>query len=160
LPICWGDAGDPSVICTYPDATSPPSSGLTYTTLVNQTGGVRAQICDGSNAWAPFFDSVAQAVVQASAIECTIAIPPPPMGEELDFAKVNVQLVSGNDEEIIPNVGGEQGCGDGEGWYYDDLNAPMNVVLCPASCDHAQELAGPNQPGKVEVLFGCATIVQ
>lgn len=156
----WGDPLDASVICTYPDSTSPPSSGLTYTTLVSQTGGVRAQICDGANAWAPFFDSVAQAVVQASAIECTIAIPPPPPGEVLDFAKVNVQLVSGNDEEIIPNVGGEPGCGGGEGWYYDDPDAPMNVVLCPASCDHAQELAGPNQPGKVEVLFGCETIVQ
>ncbi len=156
----WGDANDPSVICTYPDSTSPPSSGLTYTTLVNQTGGVRAQICDGANAWGPFFDSVAQAVVEASEIECTLAIPPPPVGEELDFTKVNVQLVSGPDETIIPNVGGEPGCGGGEGWYYDDPNAPMNVVLCPASCDHAQQLAGPNQPGSVEVLFGCATIVE
>ncbi len=156
----WGDSQDPSVICEYSDGSSPPSSGLTYTTLVSQTGGVRAQLCDGANAWTPFFDAVAQAVVQASEIACVLEIPPPPPGEDLDYTKVNVQLVSGNDETIVPNVGDEAGCGTGEGWYYDDSAAPENVVLCPASCEHAQELAGPNQTGKVEVLFGCATIVE
>ncbi len=156
----WGSLQDPSVICQYPDMTSPPSSGLTYTTLVNQTGGVRAQICDGASAWNPFFNAVAQAVVAASEIECTLAIPPPPVGEELDYTKVNVQLVSGDVATIVPNVGSEANCGAGEGWYYDDPAAPTSVVLCPASCDDAQELAGPNQAGKVEVLFGCATIVE
>ncbi len=156
----WGDALDPSVICQYPDTTSPPSSGPTYTTLVQQTGGVRAQICDGSAAWASFFDSVAQAVVQSSQVDCVLAIPPPPMGEELDIDKVNVQLVSGMDVTLVPNVGSESGCGAGEGWYYDDPVTPTNVVLCPTSCDHAQELAGPGQVGKVEVLFGCDTIVR
>ena len=156
----WGDPNDPSVICEYPDTTSPPSAGPTYTTLVQLSGGVRAQICDGAAAWASFFDSVAQAVVQSSQIDCVLAIPPPPRGEELDIDKVNVQLVSGNDETVVPNVGTEAGCGNSEGWYYDDPIAPANVVLCPTSCAHAQDLAGPNQAGKVEVLFGCDTIVR
>jgi hypothetical protein len=156
----WGDPNDPSVICQYPDTSSPPSSGPTYTTLVQLSGGVRAQICDGAPAWASFFDSVAQAVVQSSEVDCVLAIPPPPQGEELDIDKVNVQLVSGSDVTVLPNVGNEAGCGNGEGWYYDDPVAPTNVILCATSCDHAQELAGPNQPGKVEVLFGCDTIVR
>jgi hypothetical protein len=156
----WGNANDPSVICEYPDMTSPPSAGPTYTTLVSQTGGVRAQICDGASAWGPFFDAVAQAVIETSAIACELAIPPPPQGETLDFAKVNVQLVSGGDATIIPNVGTQAGCGDGEGWYYDDPSDPTQVILCPTSCASAQDLAGPNQPGSVEVLFGCATIVR
>jgi len=156
----WGNANDPSVICEYPDMTSPPSAGPTYTTLVSQTGGVRAQICDGASAWGPFFDAVAQAVIETSAIACELDIPPPPQGEVLDFTKVNVQLVSGPDETIIPNVGDQAGCGNGEGWYYDNPSAPTQVILCPTSCATAQELAGPNQPGSVQVLFGCATIVQ
>ena len=156
----WGDPNDPTVTCQYPDTTSPPNAGPTYTTLVQLTGGVRAQICDGAPAWANFFDSVAQAVVQSSEVDCVLAIPPPPEGEELDIDKVNVELVSGNDATLIPNVTNQAGCGSGEGWYYDDPVTPANVILCPVSCDHAQDLAGPNQPGKVEVQFGCDTIVQ
>lgn len=156
----WGNPNDPSVICQYPDTTSPPSAGPTYTTLVQQSGGVRAKICDGAAAWGPFFDAVAQSVVQTSKIDCELTIPDPPQGQDLDFDKVNVDLVSGNSTETIPNVGTQAGCGNGEGWYYDDPAMPTSVVLCPTSCDHAQELTMPNQPGSVEVRFGCATIVQ
>ena len=156
----WGDANDPSVVCEYPDMSSPPNSGATYTTLVQQSGGVRAQLCDGAAAWSGFFNSVAQAVVESSEVDCVLAIPPPPEGEELAADKVNVKLVSGNNETLLPNVGDQAGCGAGQGWYYDDLAAPANVVLCPTSCDSAQDLAGPNQPGKVEVQFGCDTIVR
>jgi hypothetical protein len=156
----WGDPNDPSVTCEFPDMSSPSSSGPTYTTLVQLTGGVRAKICDGAPAWASFFDSVAQAVVQSSQVDCVLAIPPPPQGEELDIDKVNVDLVSGDDVTVVPNVGDPAGCGGGDGWYYDDPASPANVVLCPASCEQAQELAGPNQPGKVEVRFGCDTVVR
>jgi len=156
----WGDPNDPSVICQYPDTSSPPSAGPTYTTLVQLSGGVRAKICDGAPAWASFFDSVAQAVLQSSEVDCVLEIPPPPQGETLDVDKVNVQLVSGNDATVVPGVGSEADCGGGEGWYYDDPVAPTHVVLCPTSCEQAQQLAGPKQPGKVEVLFGCDTIVR
>jgi hypothetical protein len=156
----WDNPNDPSVICQYPDMTSPPASGTTYTTLVQQTNGVRAKICDGSAAWGPFFAAVADTVVQTSKIDCVLAIPDPPQGQDLDYTKVNVELVSGNSTEVVPNVGDQSGCGNGEGWYYDDPAAPMNVVLCPATCEHAQQLTLPNQPGSVEVRFGCATIVQ
>jgi hypothetical protein len=156
----WGNELDPSVKCTYPDASTPPSSGGTYSTLVSFTGGVRAKICDGASAWAPFFNAVAQSVVESAAVSCTLAIPPPPAGEELVLDKVNVALNSGDEQTLVPFVDGESSCGNGEGWYYDDPVAPTQVVLCPASCDQAQELAGPGTPGSVEVLFGCATILQ
>lgn len=156
----WGSVNDPTVICQYPDSSSPPSSGATYTTLVNQSGGVRAKLCDGAAAWGPFFDAVAQSVVQTSKIDCELTIPEPPMGQDLDYAKVNVELVSGNSTELVPNVGSQAGCGGAEGWYYDDPAMPTSVVLCPATCDHAQQLTTPMNPGSVEVRFGCATVVQ
>jgi hypothetical protein len=155
----WGSDQDPSVKCTYPDQTSPPSSGPTYTTLVGKTGGVRAKLCDGAAAWGPFFQAVAQAVLQTSKIECEIVIPEP-SGQTIDFAQVNVALKSGNQETLVPNVGTAAGCGGTEGWYYDDPQAPTQVILCPASCDTAQTLAGPGKTGSVAVLFGCATIVK
>jgi hypothetical protein len=155
----WGSDQDPSVKCTYPDQTSPPSSGPTYTTLVTKTGGVRAKLCDGAAAWGPFFQAVAQAVLQTSKIECEVVIPEP-SGQTIDFAQVNVALKSGNQETLIPNVGTAAGCGGTEGWYYDDPQLPTQVILCPASCDTAQTLAGPGKTGSVAVLFGCATIVK
>ncbi len=155
----WGNEQDPSVRCTFSDGTQPSNSGTTYTTLVTQTGGVRAKICDGAATWGPFLDAVAQAVTTSSKVNCSIAIPPPPNGEVLKLDEVNVQLVSGDVKTVIPYVETAAQCGSLEGWYYDDKDMPTHVELCPASCDHAQQLVGPNQPGSVEVLFGCATII-
>ena len=50
-------------------------------------------------------------------------------------------------------------CGPAGGWYYDNDAAPTQVLLCPASCDFAQSSVGPGKTGRIEVLFGCATIV-
>ncbi|MFT3763942.1 MAG: hypothetical protein QM820_00215 [Minicystis sp.] len=76
----WGSATDPSLVCHFPDQTLPASPGPTYSTLVQKTGGVRAQICAGAAAWQPFFDAVAQAVVQTAKLSCELAIPKPGMG--------------------------------------------------------------------------------
>jgi hypothetical protein len=73
----WGSDVDPSVKCTFPDQTQPASAGVTYTTLVNKTGGVRAKICEGNAAWTTFFDAVAEAVLESSKPACEVAIPMP-----------------------------------------------------------------------------------
>ncbi len=74
----WGSDNDPSVMCKYQDGTLPASPGPTYTVLVNKTVGVRAQICDGAQAWGPFLQAVAQAVSQTSKLSCTLDLPAPP----------------------------------------------------------------------------------
>lgn len=155
----WGSEIDPSVKCTFTDMTQPASSGPTYTTLVDKTGGVRAKLCDGASAWGPFMQAVAQAVLETSKIECELDIPTLP-GEMIDFGAVNVALKSGDEQTLIPKVGGAADCGDSPGWYYDDETTPTQVILCPLSCTDAQGLAGPGKTGSVEVLFGCETILQ
>jgi hypothetical protein len=155
----WGSVNDPDVICSYPDGTKPPASGKTYTTLVNKTGGVRAKLCDEAAAWGPFFDAVADAVVETSKLACEIAIPDPG-SEELDPAAVNVQIVADDVPTVLVKVAGAAACGPSGGWYYDDDAAPTKVLLCPASCDLAQSTVGLGKTGRIEVLFGCATIAQ
>jgi len=155
----WGSATDPAVTCKYPDMTVPPSSGPTYTKLVQKTGGVRAKICDGSAAWAPFFDAVAQAVSETAKLSCELTIPKPPMGE-IDPTLVNVALVSGDVHTYVPKVADASACGTGGGWYYDNPTAPTKVLLCQSSCDDAQAMVGPDKLGKIEVLFGCETILK
>ena len=155
----WGSDANPDVPCEYADGTTPPSSGPTYTTLVKKTGGVRAKLCNGSAAWAPFFDAVAQAVDNTAKLSCEITIPTPPSGQ-IDPAQVNVALVSGPDQTLIPRVDGPAACGVDGGWYYDDPVMPKKVILCKASCDAAQAMIGPDQAGGIQVLFGCKTVIK
>jgi len=154
----WGSETNPDVLCMYPGGDEPPSPGQTYTALVERTGGVRAQICDGAAAWAPFFDSVATAVTGTSRIECTLAFPPPPDGMALDVDRVNVTIRGESGDTTLPRVDGAGACGDGEGWHYDDPVSPSEVTLCPASCDFAREEITESTHG-VSVLFGCETIL-
>ncbi len=153
------DPTDPSVRCTYPDGTKPTASGSEYTALVQKTGGVRAQICAGSAAWAPFFDAVATAVVATARLACELPIPLPDAGT-VDPDLVNVRLSDGTTPAAgVPRVAGASSCGELAGWYYDVPTAPTKVVLCPTSCEGAQSKGGTTPP-KVEVVFGCATVVR
>jgi hypothetical protein len=153
----WGSTADPGVTCTYADQSHPPSSGPTYTTLVQKTGGVRAKVCDGAAAWQPFFDAVAQSVLVTAELSCEIDIPAPSSGT-LDPTKVNVVLGDGGSP--LPGVTSAAACAGGEGWYYDDPVNPTKVILCQASCDAAQASVGPGKPGHIDVLFGCQTILK
>ncbi len=155
----FGNLQDPSVKCKFPDMSQPASSGPTYTTLVQKTGGVRAELCDGAAAWQPFFDAVAQAVISSAKLSCELAIPPPKSGS-VDPTKVNVAIQSGGNQVYLPGVADAAACGAGAGWYYDNPAKPTKVTLCPASCDTAQASVGPGKPGHIEVLFGCTTIAQ
>lgn len=153
----WGSTTDPSVKCTYADSTQPPSSGPTYTSLVQSTGGVRGQICDGPAAWTPFFDAVATAVQQTSQIDCTIQIPPPPDGMVFDRDLINVWVDTGSGAVLLGKVADSGACGASGGWHYDNEATPTAIVLCPATCDTLQ--AAPDETRSVDVQFGCLTIV-
>lgn len=154
----WGSDADPAVTCEFPDQSAPSSSGPTYTQLVKKTGGVRAKICDGQAAWQPFFDAVAQAVLETSKLSCNLVIPTPSSGT-IDYGKVNV-VISGESSNIaLANVGDASKCGVNGGWYYNDPANPTDVILCPSSCTEAQASVGLGKQGHIDVLFGCETIV-
>lgn len=155
----WGTTVDPSIRCTFPDNSKPTASGSEYTALVQKTGGVRAKICDGSAAWGPFFDDVATAVVKTARVACELDIPVAEAGT-VDPARVNVRVTDGVKPPLnVPRVTGEPACAGLDGWYYDAPTSPTKVILCPKSCEGAQSHGGTKLP-KVEVLFGCATLVR
>lgn len=154
----WGSDVDPSVQCVFPDLTKPASSGATYTTLVNKTGGVRAKLCDGQAAWAPFFDAVAEAVSSTAKLACELTIPLPASGV-IDYAKVNVAYAGNGTSETVYHVEDAASCAP-DGWYYDDPTTPTKVILCPASCDAAQVVFEGDPTAEVQVIFGCESIVK
>ncbi|MDF2693811.1 MAG: hypothetical protein K0S65_2194, partial [Labilithrix sp.] len=120
----WGSETVASTKCKFPNDSEPDSAGQVYTELVKKTGGVRAKICDGSAAWGPFFDAVAQAVERSARVACELAIPPPD-GGILDPEQVNVRVTDGtNPAVVVPRVANEAACGNTAGWYYDNATAP------------------------------------
>ncbi len=118
---------------------------------------MRAHICDGASAWTPFFESVATAVARASRVSCDLVIPAPPDGQVLDPQRINVEIVGAMSTTRLGNVRGADACGATGGWYYDNAAAPTRVILCPSSCEAAQEEVHRGS-AEVRVLFGCQTI--
>lgn len=153
----WGSEVEPSTRCTFSDGTMPASAGPNYTTLVNRTGGVRAQICDGAAAWGPFFDAVATAVDRSSRVDCAIEIPPAPDGVFFDPTRINVFVREDDVSTGVGRVSGSDACDATRGgWHYDDEGAPTRVVLCPASCERVQPAADVVRA--VDVQFGCQSV--
>ena len=155
----WGSTADPSIRCSFPDGSKPTASGSEYSALIQKTGGVRAQICAGNAAWGPFFNDVATAVVATARVACELPIPKPDAGT-LDPAQINVQVTDGTKAPLaVPRVKDGSACAGLDGWYYDAPISPTKVFLCPKSCEGAQSKGGTSIP-KVEVLFGCDTVVR
>lgn len=156
----WGSETDDGVACGACGASGAivSSPGPTYSALVRHTGGVRAQICDGPAAWAPFFEAVATRVVETSRIDCEVAIPPPPDGMFFLADRVNVHI-RGRDREVdVGRVMGAGACNPTSGgWYYDDEAMPTAITLCPATCDLAREQVTTPESG-VDVRFGCDSV--
>jgi hypothetical protein len=98
----------------------------------------------------------------SAAVPCRFKIPPPPDGQTLNPAQVNVTYNdAGGTQHVVPGAGSSGNCSNG-GWYYDNANNPTSVELCPSSCDEvtAALVAGSvlGRPAKISLVFGCGTI--
>ncbi len=91
-----------------------------------------------------------------AAIPCDLRIPPPPGGQDLNPGLINLGICDSTLSPILaPRVDDEGACGDHDGWYYDDPNAPETIHLCDVTCNTV------SVPGST--LFfsvGCETIVE
>lgn len=77
------------------NANQVENAGPTYQELSRLTGGLRFPLCE-FNAYDVVFRTIAEDVVQTSAIACDFAIPPAPQGETLDLANVAIQYTPGD----------------------------------------------------------------
>lgn len=147
-PCCYEEGG---FGCTSYAA----AEGTVYHELVGQTQGIGGDLC--SQQFQPIFDELAEGVIVSSQLSCDYDIPPPPEGETLDPSLVNVKYTptEGADPIDIYFVESEADCGPEGGWYYDDPADPTKILMCPATCDLLQSGVG----GRVDVVFGCETVV-
>lgn len=98
--------------------------------------------------------------IRGAKLACEYQLPPPPMGETLDFNKVNVLHTpeGANNPDVVLYVGSVDKCDPVTGgWYYDLDPAmglePTKILMCPATCD----VFGLG--GTVDIQLGCETVI-
>jgi hypothetical protein len=148
-PNCVPDPNN--LICAFLDLTCQAAAGGdTYYALAPLTKGLTASICEAD--WTKIFTEFQQNIIKSAPLPCDYAIPPPPKGETLDPAKVNVNYVSPSGaEEKFLKAADASACGEKTGWFYDETKT--KVLLCPKACTTA------SQGGSMNIAFGCNTVV-
>jgi hypothetical protein len=130
---------------------SANAPGATYYALAQRTQGLTASICETD--WSPIFRTFQENIIKTAPLPCDYTIPPPPSGESLNPAKVNVAFTpAGGAEEVFPRVDAAA-CGANAAWHYDNPAAPTKVLLCPNACMKAA------QGGSMSIAFGCDTVL-
>lgn len=102
--------------------------------------------------------SVVEETTVESKIDCTWQIPEPPNGQALDRDRVNVRFSSSDvGDTVFGRVASREDCeraAEGTGWYYDDPDAPKEILVCPRTC----EVVKAATDAVLNIEFGCATI--
>ncbi|MBI5500353.1 MAG: VWA domain-containing protein [Deltaproteobacteria bacterium] len=126
--------------------------GAHYLELTRRTGGVTASVCETD--WSPIFAALEEVIGVRTELPCNYDLPDPPAGMVLDPDLVNLDYTpEGGSTSPIPRVSDPGAC-PAMGWYYDDPAAPTQILLCPETCDVLR-----TDSGRVDVAFGCATIM-
>jgi hypothetical protein len=122
------------------------TAGGTATPGCNNAG---PNFCHMDMTQAPDFAAALSAGLKSVASQiasCVYTVPPPPAGQTINPAAINLIVHSqGGDTLVLPD--GQGACS--EGWSFD---ASGNIVLCPATCDAVKA----DTTARVELLFGCA----
>jgi hypothetical protein len=100
----------------------------------------------------------ALAKIRGEALPCEFTIPAG--SGAIDYGKVNVTLQSNGQEQTVPYVEGKDRCDPTRGgWYYDvapgGASMPTRILACPATCEKFKAEREP----KVNLVFGCETVV-
>ena len=98
--------------------------------------------------------------IRGAKLACEYQLPPPPMGESLDFNKVNVLHTPDGQAEpnVVLYVGSADKCDPVTGGWYYDIDpqmggTPTKILMCPETC------ATLGLGGQVEIQLGCETII-
>jgi hypothetical protein len=147
-------AGQPKNECCL-SLVMAAAAGEVYMDLITQTGGDQGDLCDqGVTGYQSVFDTLATKVANVD-ISCEWLIPDPPIGEDFDPAKVNVEYNDGSGiTQTIGHVYSESDCGSvAHGWYYDDPTDPTKILVCDQTCAMLQL----QDEGNIVIILGCET---
>jgi hypothetical protein len=86
--------------------------------------------------------------IRGYTVSCILQIPPIPAGGVFDKQKVAVNY---NKAGAITNLTYDAACQKQNGWHYDDVATPKQIVLCKDVCDSVQ--GDPST--KINIEFTC-----
>ena len=133
-------------------------TGSVYLDLTQQSATTPGDLCLGQSNFAGVFSALATTVTNNVQLACDWEIPPPPDGQQFDSSRVNVEHrpSNGGPKQPIYWVENEAACAGGDGWYYDNNDAPTRVFACPNTCNVIKN----DLNGAIDILFGCYTLEQ
>jgi hypothetical protein len=139
-------------------ARDVPMAQMTLGQLAS-AGGTNTAIVVDADADLPQRLLGALGEVRKAALSCEYKIPSP-TGGAIDFSKVNLRYTDAGSSELLPYVESADRCDPVRGgWYYDVPPArgtPTRVITCDASCGRFKA----SKTGKVDLVFGCVTIIE
>ena len=129
-------------------------AGDVYLDLIALTGGKWGDLCLQN--FTPVFNELSTQVVMGATLACEWTIPEP-MGEPIDFNKVNVEFDDGvPPNDVFGKVADPADCANvSDGWYYDNPQMPTKIFVCPQTCTKIQGVDN----AKINIQFGCETII-
>jgi hypothetical protein len=138
-----------TVKCSSAD-TSPTSPSIGNQALSRITGGLRFPVCEVQN-YDTVFSTIAQGIIQGTAVSCAFPLPEPPQGQTLDLETVQVKYTPGDGGDAVTFVQVDTAgdCTD-DGFYIEN----EEIVLCPGAC----ALVTADLGAEIDVLFGCDVI--
>ena len=112
------------------------SNSLDQLNQIAQAGGTeQAYLTDAADVSGSVLEAL-NAIRADAAIPCDLQIPPPPAGEDLNPALVNVGVCDPQGQIVgTPYMESQAACGTNQGWYYDNPVAPQQIHLCNATCE-------------------------
>lgn len=139
----------PSDVDAQQNLNQIAASGGTRTAfMVDTSGDVSAQFLAALNE------------IRASRLACEYLLPEAPVGEDLDFTRINVDFTSSGSTERLAAVSDASACDASGGWYYDQAPSanlvPTKIMICPVTCERFQS----TEQGAVQVALGCQTKVR
>jgi hypothetical protein len=132
-----------------------PGSNIAFLDQLAQAGGSgkAVDVSGGSAAFIAALNAIRNKVSIGTPLPCAWKIPPPPQGQVFDAQKVNVSFVpKGGASQDFGYVTQADCARATNAWYFDDPNAPTQVLACPTTCDMLKAATG----AEVNVAFGCA----
>jgi hypothetical protein len=126
-----------------------PGHGYQY--LSKGTNGLRFPVCDAMG-YDVIFKKIAQGVVAGSKVPCTIELPEPKDGQELDLKTVSLVYTPGDMSapKEFDQVDTKGACVGANDKFYIDKDAGL-IQLCPETC----KLVEADPTAKVQVKVEC-----
>jgi hypothetical protein len=146
IPGCAGSHGEAADV------------GARYYRLATATGGTTFSIC--SDSWDALWATLRESVLVSATLPCYYELPPPADGETLNAEQVNVTYTdAGGTVTTLPRALEAARCTDSSGagvpaWYYDNNDAPTQIILCPAACTLVE---GAGEGARIDIVLGCET---